>query len=50
MIPDSVTFIGEMAFYACDALTDVYYCGTEAQKEQIEIGEDNNPLLNATWH
>ena len=50
MIPDSVTFIGEMAFYACDALTDVYYCGTEAQKEQIEIGEDNDPLLNATWH
>ncbi len=49
-IPNSVTSIGEHAFCCDDSITDVYFNGTEAQKEQIEIGEDNDPLLNATWH
>ncbi len=50
MIPNSITYIGSNAFDNCTSLTDVYYGGTEEQKEQIEIGENNDPLLNATWY
>jgi len=28
----------------------VYFTGTEAQWNAIEIGEDNNPLTSATIH
>ena len=49
-IPASVTHIGAMAFYQCDALTDVYYGGTEDMWQEITIGSDNDPLLNATVH
>ena len=31
-IPGSVTSVEEYAFHGCDALTDVYYGGTETQK------------------
>ncbi len=37
-IPSSVTTIGDYAFLDCYSLADVYYMGTEAQWEQIEIG------------
>ena len=49
-IPASVTFIDYGAFEYCFALKDVYYLGTKAQKEQIDIDSGNDPLLNATWH
>lgn len=49
-IPESVTKIDEMAFYACRGLTDVYYAGSPAQKEKIEIASKNDNLLNAKWH
>ena len=49
-IPGSVTSIGEEAFYACYCLADVYYDGTEAEREQIEIDANNDELANATWH
>ncbi len=49
-IPDSVTTIGYYAFYDCNSLTDVYYSGSEADREKISIDFNNNPLLNATWH
>lgn len=49
-IGSSVTSIGEGAFDVCDALTDVYYGGTEAQWNAIEIGDYNDPLENATIH
>ena len=51
-IPDSVTSIGGSAFGVCNALTDVYYGGTEAQWATLQsnIGSDNDPLLNATIH
>ncbi len=50
VIPDSVTSIGDYAFTGCTGLTDVYYLGTEAQKNEITIGSSNNNLLNAAWH
>ncbi len=49
-IPASVTSIGDYAFEGCDSLTDVYYGGNAAQWKSITIGEDNEPLLNATIH
>lgn len=49
-IPKSVTSIGLEAFYGCDSLTDVYYSGSEAQWNAIDIGSDNDPLLNAAIH
>ena len=50
-IPDSVTSIGYKAFSGCNQLKDVYYAGTQDEKNAININdEDNDPLLNATWH
>ena len=39
-----------MLFVSCDNLTDVYYPGTEEDWNNIEIQDDNDPLLNATIH
>ena len=49
-IGDGVTSIGSIAFDGCTALTDVYYGGTEAQWNAIEIGSDNTALTAATIH
>ena len=49
-IPVSVTTVGYNAFYNCTGLTDVYYAGDEASREEIEIDTGNDPLLGATWH
>ena len=49
-IPDSVTSIGDFAFESCDALTNVYYTGTEEQWKNILIESNNSNLLNATIH
>ena len=44
-----LTTVGNYAFNGF-RITDVYYNGTEAQWEQIEIGTGNDPLTNATIH
>ena len=49
-IPNSVTSIGNYAFTNCTNLTDVYYSGTEAQWDAIQIGEGNDPLTRLTPH
>ena len=49
-IPASVITIVSSAFNECTALTDVYFYGTEDEWNAITIGEDNDPLLNATIH
>ncbi|MBQ5969670.1 MAG: leucine-rich repeat domain-containing protein [Clostridia bacterium] len=49
-IPDSVTSIGDDAFFGCSSLTDVYYTGTEAQWNNISIGDYNEPLTFAAMH
>lgn len=54
-LPASVTQINIAAFYGCESLTDVYYSGTQAQWEAIEIYNDpgrgnNEDLLAATFH
>lgn len=49
-IGSGVASIGSKAFKNCDDLSDVYYGGTETQWNAIEIGNNNEPLLNATIH
>ena len=49
-IPNSVTSIGYEAFYDTPWLTDVYYTGSETEWNNIDIGENNTYLTNATIH
>ena len=49
-IPNSVTSIGNSAFANCTSLSDVYYSGTQEQRDAISFGFDNDDLLNATIH
>ena len=49
-IPASVTYIGRRAFNNCNALTDVYFDGSEEQWNNLDIGSGNDALLNATVH
>ncbi len=50
LIPDSITAIGANAFFGCDGLTEVHYPGSVAQWETIDIGVNNDALLDAEWH
>jgi len=49
-----MTYVNDWAFQGCTALTDVYYNGTEAQRNEkfpeYAMGWDNDALKNATWH
>ena len=45
-----MTIIDSSAFKGCDILTDVYYTGTEAEWDAIEIAANNDSLNNATIH
>ena len=49
-IPLSVTAIGDSAFYRCQNLQSVHYAGSAADKEQISIASNNEPLINVSWH
>ena len=46
-ISESIKSIGGGCFQWCKSLSDVYYLGTKAQWEVINIGENNGYLLNA---
>lgn len=50
VIPASVTRIGVVVFEGCTSLQDIYYEGTEEQWNQIDIGNSNSSLANATIH
>ena len=49
-IPGSVTSIGSSAFSGCASLKDVYYAGTQAQWDEVQIGDYNGSLFKATLH
>ena len=43
-------YIDPEAFKSCTNLKDIYYTGTKAQWEAIDIDDYNEPLHNATIH
>ena len=49
-IGSNVTSIGHQAFNYCFSISDVYYCGTEEQWNQLSIEPLNDCLTNATIH
>ena len=49
-IPSSVTSIESSAFLNCSNLKDVYYTGNQEVWNNINIGDYNDALLNATIH
>ena len=49
-IPETVMYIGQSAFAGCSSLGSVFYGGTEAQWEQIQIASSNEALDRATVH
>lgn len=49
-VPDSITAIGDGAFFGCSRLRHVAYTGAQAQWQSISIGEDNTCLSAATRH
>lgn len=49
-MPSSITSIGFVAFKGCSSLSDVYFGGSKWKWNDISVGEDNDPLLNATVH
>ena len=48
VIPDTVIEIRSGAFEDCYSLKTINYTGTQEQWEAINIGERNDPLINAT--
>ncbi len=47
-INNSMKEIERYAFSDCSSLSTIYFIGTEDEWNAIEIGEENEPLLNAT--
>jgi hypothetical protein len=47
-IGDSVTSIGNYAFYNCSSLKNVYYKGTASDWAKIAIGGYNSTLTDTT--
>ncbi|MBQ6885670.1 MAG: leucine-rich repeat protein [Clostridia bacterium] len=52
VIPNSVVSIDEYAFFCMNgsSLADVWYTGSQSDREGITIGSANAPLESATWH
>ncbi|MBQ2704853.1 MAG: leucine-rich repeat protein [Clostridia bacterium] len=48
-LPASLTEVEIVAFYPCP-VKNVYYRGTEADKNNIQFYGYNQPILDATWH
>lgn len=48
--PKSLKTVYEMAFEGCDAITDIYYAGTESEWASVNIGNRNGTLKEATLH
>ena len=49
-LPHAVQFIDAFAFDGASGLKDVYYDGSEEDRNKIGIDRGNNYLINATWH
>ncbi|MBR2742591.1 MAG: leucine-rich repeat protein [Clostridia bacterium] len=49
-IPKKVDYISGRAFDGCTSLTDIYYEGTKAEWEAVDIDWGNSPVYSATIH
>lgn len=50
-LPNSLVSIDKDAFIGCSAMAEVYYNGTEEEREEkLTIDTGNNTLTDATWH
>ena len=49
-IPDTLTEVGETGLRNFSSSGIVHYMGTQAQRDEMVIGEDNDNFINATWH
>lgn len=49
-IPNTVTKVNDYSFGYCDILSDVYYGGSWAQAQYMQIGSNNDFFKNANWH
>lgn len=49
-VPSSLSNIAYSVFAGCDSLENVFYRGTQAQREKINIGDDNDAFEGALWH
>ena len=49
-LPAGIIGISYRAFFGCTSLANVFYAGTEAQKNQISIDSENDALTSARWH
>ena len=47
-IPETVTKIDHRVFLGCTALKHIYYSGSKAEWEKIEIGYENDPIYYIT--
>ena len=50
ILPKSLKRIDEGAFYGCESLTDVYFLGTKAEWNKIQIRENNQDLTYPGVH
>lgn len=49
-LPVTLHMVADYAFDSSNAITDVYYGGTEEDRDEIVIGTGNTYLTNAIWH
>ena len=49
-IENTVTRVGNYAFYLCSNISDVYYNGTQEQWNTVYVGSSNDYFLKATFH
>ena len=49
-ISDKITTVEDLAFINCTKLKDVYYLGSDAEWDAMNIGEDNTCLTGANIH
>ena len=50
IIPNSVTLIGDYAFFQCDHLDNVFYAGSIAEWYSIRVGNENDGIYNRYYY
>jgi len=50
VLPSTVTAVDKNAFTDCANLTEVWFAGSESQRNNIDFSSGNDQLNNATWH